>query len=690
MPKQSTRRWKEGYSLQKKKARDEDLRGHANQETNVLIRIPSGSMVTSEPNQVAFTLKTGALCEEQRAAGERIVSLKEENMTQTDESARPKPLRLWPGVVAVVVEWLLFFGGPRVAPDAIVFNMFGGLFAGLLVIVWWAFFSRASQLERWGAIGLAIVGSAATFPLIDKSIATGLMGMMFIFYSIPTLTLGLVIGGALIQAFRQRLTRTSEFAVMAVTILLACGVWTAVRTDGIYGDAKSDFHLRWTKTHEQQLVEQAGPELAALPTPPPAAPQVASAVVPVTLARLPATATPAPITASITRPKAEWPGFRGPGRDSIIPGTRIETNWSATPPVQLWRRPIGPGWSSFAVGGDLIYTQEQRGDDEIVACYNASTGKPVWVHRDAARFWESNGGAGPRGTPTLDGGRVYAFGATGILNAMDAGNGALLWSRNVGTDTSVKVPGWGFASSPLVYGGMVIVAASGHMAAYDAANGTPRWSAPTAGGSYSSPHLATIAGVDQILLLGGQDAISVAPADGKLLWKSSWPTDGVRIMQPAVTTDGDVLFSGGDGMGGSGIRRIGVTHSAAGWNTETKWTSNGLKPSFNDFVIHDGYVFGFDGTILSCIDLKDGARKWKGGRYGAGQLVLLRDQSLLLVLSEEGEVALVKATPDQFTEVARFKAMDEKTWNHPVLAGDRLLVRNGEEMVAYRIAVARQ
>lgn len=609
-------------------------------------------------------------------------------MTQPEDSAFPKPLRLWPGVVAVVVEWLLFFGGPKVAPDAVVFNMFGGLFAGLLVIIWWAFFSRASRLARWGAIGLAIVGSAAAFPLIDKSISTGLMGMMFLLYSIPTLTLGLVIAGVLVQTFRQRLSRTSALAVMTMTILLACGVWTVLRTDGIYGDAKSDLHFRWTKTHEQQLVEQAGPELAALPIPLPAPPVEHQAdVVPVTLARLPATS--AAVSPDTRMMKVDWPGFRGPGRDGIIPGTRIETNWSTAPPVQLWRRPIGPGWSSFAVGGGLVYTQEQRGDDEIVACYNESTGKPMWVHRDPVRFWESNGGAGPRGTPTLHAGRVFAFGATGILNALDATNGALLWSRNAGTDTSVKVPGWGFASSPLVYGDMVIVAASGHMAAYDAANGTPRWSAPTAGGSYSSPHLATIGGVDQILLLGGIDAISVAPADGKLLWKHSWPTDGVRIMQPAVTPDGDVLFSAGDGMGGSGIRRISVTHGAAGWTTEAKWTSNGLKPSFNDFVIHDGYVFGFDGTILSCIDLKDGARKWKGGRYGAGQLVLLRDQGLLLVLSEEGELALVKATPDQFTEVARFKAMDEKTWNHPVLVGDRLLVRNGEEMVAYRMAVAR-
>jgi hypothetical protein len=218
---------------------------------------------------------------------------------------------------------------------------------------------------------------------------------------------------------------------------------------------------------------------------------------------------------------AEWPGFRGPNRDGIVSGVRLETDWSASPPVQLWRRAIGPGWSSFAVDGDLLYTQEQRGDDEIVACYRVSTGEAVWRHSDPVRFWESNGGAGPRATPTLSNGRVYAFGATGILSSLDARSGAVIWSRNVATETGVEVPGWGFSSSPLVVGDVVIVAADATLAGYDAATGHKRWVGPVHRGSYSSPHRTTIDGVEQVLLLGGTGATSVscrpaAPCSGNI------------------------------------------------------------------------------------------------------------------------------------------------------------------------------
>jgi outer membrane protein assembly factor BamB len=370
----------------------------------------------------------------------------------------------------------------------------------------------------------------------------------------------------------------------------------------------------------------------------------------------------------------------------VIRGVRIDTDWSRSKPVELWRRPVGPGWSSFAVHGRLIYTQEQRGADELVSSYDLTTGAPVWRHKDAVRFYESNGGAGPRATPIFSNGRVYTFGATGLLNALDARNGSVVWSRNAASDTHTEIPEWGFASSPIVIGDKVIVATAGTLAAYDAGAGHQRWQGPAGRGGYSSPHLATIDGVAQILLLSREGAIGVDPSDGKLLWKHEWNSDG--IVQPSVIAGADVLIGSGSGLAEVGLRRVAVARGAGGWAAEARWTSNGLKPYFNDFVVHKGHAFGFDGSMLACIDLKDGKRKWKGGRYGHGQIVLLPDQDLLLALSEEGELVLVGATPDQFTELAKFPAIEGKTWNHPALVGDLLLVRNGEQMAAFRLPLA--
>lgn len=153
--------------------------------------------------------------------------------------------------------------------------------------------------------------------------------------------------------------------------------------------------------------------------------------------------------------------------------------------------------------------------------------------------------------------------------------------------------------------------------------------------------------------------------------------------------EGDVLVAAGEALGGMGIRRVAVTRGPSGWTAEARWTSRALKPYFSDYVVHQGHAYGFDGSILACVDVTDGQRKWKGGRYGHGQLLLLADPDLLLVLSERGEVALVSATPDDFVELARFTALKGKTWNHPVVVGDRLLVRNAEEMAAFRLALAR-
>jgi outer membrane protein assembly factor BamB len=553
-----------------------------------------------------------------------------------------KPLRLWPGIVAVALQWLARFGLKAVIPGFQGFALAaqGGLIGAAAVVSWWVFFSRAARVERLGGVVLMIAALGGTWYLRDES-----MGPFWLLaYAIPVVCLAFVLWAVAARGLADGPRR----ATMVATILLACGAWTLMRTEGISGDHVATFAWRWSKSPEQRALEMA--------------------------ARAPAAPPPAPAKAS-----AEWPGFRGPRRDGIVHGVRIATDWSAAPPVEMWRRPVGPGWSSFAVQDGLLYTQEQRAGEEVVACYEVATGQPVWTHADRARFFESNAGAGPRATPTLSRDRLYTFGATGILNALDARNGAVAWSHDVAAENGLEVPYWGFSSSPLVLDDLVVIAAGGQLLAYDLGSGRPRWSGPP-GQGYSSPQLATIDGVAQILQMTNAGVISVAPADGHRLWEHAWK--GFPMVQPALTADGDVLVVASSA---SGTRRLAVAQGPEGWTAAERWTSLSLKPYFNDFVVHQGHAYGFDGRILACIDLVDGARKWKGGRYGNGQLVLLPDQDLLLVLSEDGELALVKAAPDAFTELARRPVIEGKTWNHPVLVGDIVLVRNSAEMAALRL-----
>jgi outer membrane protein assembly factor BamB len=584
-----------------------------------------------------------------------------------------KPLRLWPGVLFVVLQWLAWFAFPAIFPAIAIYGLLVGMSAALVIVVWWLFFSRAPWLDRVGALVVMPLAVVAISPIVHTSIPSVLIFVL----SIPLLSLALVAWAVAARRFAGGV----RLATLVASIFLACGVLTLLRISGVTGGARLDLHWRWTPTAEQRLLAQAREETVPLASPASPAPGSPAP------ARSPAAAmTPEKTLAPpVPEKPAIWPGFRGPNRDDVIRGVQIETDWTKSPPVEIWRRKVGPGWSSFAVRGALVYTQEQRGDDEDVSCYSLASGKLVWRHRDAARFWEPAAGAGPRGTPTVVDGRVYTFGATGIVNALDANTGAVVWSRNAQSDTGAKRPEWGFTSSPLVVSDLVIVAASGRLVAYDVSTGTPRWFAQPGGGGYSSPHLMTIGGVPQVVMLTGAGVTSVTPANGTPLWKHAWP--GMPILQPAQTSEGDVLIALGNLIGGDGTRRLAVARGSSGWTVEERWTSTGLKPFFNDLVVHKGHAYGFDGSILACIDLQDGARKWKGGRYGHGQLLLLPDQDLMLVLSEEGELALVKATPEQFTEVARFPAaLEGKTWNHPVVAGDVLLVRNSEEMAAFRLA----
>jgi len=564
------------------------------------------------------------------------------------EVARSRPVRLWPGVGLVVLVWLLRFVVPPIAPDALYIGVLAAMAGGVLVPLWWLFFSRVPWSERLIALVLLIAMVALAWSLTHESIAGGMMGMMFYVFVAPCYILALVIWAAY---GRNLAGAFGKWGALVALLAVACGGWDLVRTGGFSGDLDNDFAWRWLPTAEEELLAATDGET------------LVEAQVPFELA--------AP----------GWAGFRGSNRDGTVHNTHLADDWTDSPPELAWHRSVGPGWSSFAVRGDRVYTQEQRGEVELVSCYRLSDGEPIWIHEDHTRFWESNAGAGPRATPTLDESRLLTLGATGILNVLDAVSGDLIWRRDAAADTEMKTPYWGFSGSPVRVGDVVIAALAGRLAAYDSETGEPRWMGPDDGMSYSSPHVMTLDGVRQVVLLSAKGAIGVLPQDGSVLWRLDWP--GGPIVQPAVTDDGDLLVCVNID---SGIKRLRLSQQDGAWNIEERWSSKGLKPYFNDFVLHRGHAYGFDGRILACIDLADGERVWKGGRYGNGQMLLLADQDRLVVLSERGDLALVSATPDGFHELGRIPAIDGKTWNHPVVVGDLLLVRNAEEMAAFRLA----
>ena len=568
-------------------------------------------------------------------------------MDSKNQSSRPAPkkeLRLWPGITAVILLWLARFGLKEIIPGFEGFEaaITGGFAASFLVIVWWLFFSRADHLERWGAFVLMAVMIFVTWNLNHES-----MGPLWLAaYALPFLFLAFVVWAFVTRKYPNKVRRIT----MAVTIILSCTFWLFIRSAGIDGDHVSDFSWRWSESVEESLLTEQGAKTAA-----------------------------AQSTEAAAGTEPEWPGFRGPERSGVISGLKIETDWSASPPVELWRRPVGAGWSSFAVHGDYIYTQEQRGEIETVSCFHKPTGKLIWKHGDEARFFESNGGAGPRATPALFDGKVFSLGAEGNLNVLHAGNGSVVWSRNAAQDAGANIPMWGFSASPVIADSMVINALSGSLTAHDIKTGEPVWHKKSAGDCYSSPHLLTIGITAQIVFVNDSCAAGINPSDGTILWEHKWP--GHPIVQPALTANGDILISVSER---SGLRRLSVKKEEDTWTVTEQWTSAKIKPYFNDFVIHKGHAYGLSGRRIVCVNLKDGSRCWKGKNYG-GQLVLLAEQDLLLVLSEKGSLALVQAVPDKFSELAKFKALEGKTWNHPVIAGGILLVRNAEEMAAFKL-----
>lgn len=384
----------------------------------------------------------------------------------------------------------------------------------------------------------------------------------------------------------------------------------------------------------------------------------------------------------------DFPQFLGLWRDGTVPGVSLARDWTQRPPRALWRRQLGAGWSGFAVSGANAVTQEQRGEYEAVVCYDLLIGDVRWVHAHAARYETKIAGIGPRATAAIADGRVFALGATGILDCIDERSGELVWERDVLADNGAVNNPWGTSCSPLLHDGLVVVTPGGSngrsMVAYDARNGERRWSGGTDRAGYSSPCLAELAGAPQLLALNAASLAAQDPASGALFWSVAWSDRNPNVAQPLVVAPDAVIVSSGYGVGAARFRV--ARDAVGGFEVQEEWSSRALKSKFANFVHRAGFLYGFDDGILACVDAATGRRSWKAGRYGHGQLLLVDD--LLLVVSEPGDIVLVEATPEEHRELARAQALDDKTWNPPALAAPYLLVRNDLEAVCLELPLA--
>jgi len=571
----------------------------------------------------------------------------QEGQDLQDLQDREIRLRIWPAILIVLAHLggtfgIVLFGSTNVQSfiGLVLVPVVGAALLGL----WWLVASRAPILDRLAGLGLI---AAALLVVVKMQISNG---WFILAYAMPAMTTGLVALLAVTGRFRWPVRRG-----MAAALILACAaVFSAMRVDTIGGNLAPIVSWRWSPTEEERSQALAHPEVHGK-------------------ADLPAHAGP-----------GDWPAFLGPDRDGRLSGISFSSDWSV-PPREVWRRKVGPGWSSFVAVGDYLFTQEQHGGEELVTCYRAATGEDVWINRVEAKY-DDTMGLGPRATPVFFEGNLYTQGATGCLQCLDASTGAVVWKRNVAEDAGTKVPGYGFSSSPLVMADRVVEFTCGgegkSVIGYRRATGEVAWLAGHGSSGYSSPQFAQVAGIPQILMANDFGMQAFNPETGAALWENAWKVrDNPRCVQPLVIGEDRVLY-GATGRMGSRLLRIESKGGAC--EAKEEWTSMKYRPYFNNGVLHKGYCYGYDGDRLACIDLGNGERRWDSKRYG-GQLLLIADMDLLLVLSEKGEVALVQAVPDSFKEMARFKAIQGKTWNHPAVAHGKLFVRNAEEAACFEL-----
>ncbi|MEM8679590.1 MAG: PQQ-binding-like beta-propeller repeat protein [Planctomycetota bacterium] len=394
----------------------------------------------------------------------------------------------------------------------------------------------------------------------------------------------------------------------------------------------------------------------------------------------------------------DFPQFLGPQRDAVVPHVNLDPDWDAHPPTELWRRPIGAGWSGFAAVGGYAVTLEQRGEEELVTCYDIETGEPQWSSAIPASHASVLGAKGPRSTPTIHDGRVYAYGATGVLRCLDGSTGEEIWSRDFLTELGISQDeaegpvAWGRAASPLIVDDKVVIPVGGDtsdssitLMAIDQQTGKTVWESKGYQISYASPMLMTLNGVRQIVSVNENFVTGHDVETGQVLWEHAW--DGVSNMNancsdPRQVGDALVLLSKGYGKGGELIEI-----SPDDDLPLVVWENKGaLKTKFSNVSLLDGYAYALDDGVLSCVEVATGDRIWRKGRYRYGQTLLVG--RLLLVMSEFGELALVEASPEAYRELGKVPVFDGQTWNTLCLYGNRLLVRNADEAACYELTLA--
>jgi outer membrane protein assembly factor BamB len=476
--------------------------------------------------------------------------------------------------------------------------------------------------------------------------------------------------------------------ILVVTLLLSGAVLYVFGLRVVVGGGGSRYlafvesdAARAEKIARHRQAQRASAEAPATAADPaPAGPGGAQSVT--SVAALPtAAAGPSP---SVRAPAAPyWTDFRGPRRDGHYAERPIQTNWPSGGLTPLWKEPVGGGYASFAIVRGRAFTIEQRGGEEVAAAYDVATGRELWTNRWTAAFRELMGGDGPRATPTWADGLVYVLGAAGELRCLEDATGRVAWRTNILADAGATNLRWGMAAAPLIVDDTVVVlpggAAGRSVVAYERRTGMPAWSALGDQQAYASPMLVTLAGVRQILVFTASRLMGITPNSGEVLWEYPWTTQyGVNAGQPLVIGDRRVFISTGYGTGAAVVE---VSAADGGLFAREIWRNIRMKNQFTSSVLQDGFIYGLDESILACLDAATGELKWKGGRYGYGQVLLASGH--LIVLSEDGDLALVRAIPERHQEVVRFPVLQGKTWNHPAMADGYLLVRNINEMAAF-------